>query len=79
MIGMVLSVWLVDVQGARFVFPFILDRVRAWMSRAAKITLAVSAVACVGTVWGVHYMQRRERAVRGFFGIFFFARAGGQD
>ena len=41
------------------------------MSRAAKMTLGVSMVACIGTIWGVHYMQRREREVRVFAQIFF--------
>lgn len=53
------------------------------MSRAAKMTLAVSAVACVGTIWVVHYMQRREREVRFFFRFFFQAgsltAAGARD
>jgi len=42
------------------------------MSRAAKITLAVSVVGCVGTIWAVHYMQRREREVRILFLFFLF-------
>ncbi|KDN47965.1 hypothetical protein K437DRAFT_255697 [Tilletiaria anomala UBC 951] len=33
------------------------------MSRAAKVTLAASAVLSGLTVWGVHYMQDAERAV----------------
>ncbi|KAH9943813.1 hypothetical protein B0H21DRAFT_823471 [Amylocystis lapponica] len=30
------------------------------MSRAAKATLAVSVLASVGIIWGVHFMQGRE-------------------
>lgn len=37
------------------------------MSRAAKTTLAVSTIATVSIVWGVHYMQRQEREVGGAF------------
>lgn len=33
------------------------------MSRAAKLTLAASVIASGLTVWGVHYMQEREREV----------------
>lgn len=64
---------MVDVQGTRFVPPILqldLASEQTWMSRAAKMTLAVSAVACVGTIWVVHYMQRREREVRLFFCFF---------
>ncbi|KLO15133.1 hypothetical protein SCHPADRAFT_825289 [Schizopora paradoxa] len=31
------------------------------MSRVARATLAASAIFCVGTVWGVHFLQQRER------------------
>lgn len=34
------------------------------MSRVARVTLAASAVFCVGTIYLVHYMQRAEREVR---------------
>ena len=57
---------MVDVQGAALCSPILqLQLVGSGlrMSRAAKITLGVSVVACVGTIWGVHYMQRREREV----------------
>lgn len=33
------------------------------MSRPAKLTLAASVVVSGLTVWGVHYMQERERDV----------------
>lgn len=33
------------------------------MSKAAKATLAASVIVCGFTVWGVHYMQERERNV----------------
>lgn len=70
----------VDVQGVALCFRLQINHSqlggnpfdRGGMSRAAKITLGVSVVACVGTIWGVHYMQRREREV-GFLGFFFWA------
>lgn len=33
------------------------------MSRASKIFLATSTVVSVGTIWGVHFMQKRESDV----------------
>ncbi|KAG8908609.1 hypothetical protein FRB99_004897 [Tulasnella sp. 403] len=33
------------------------------MSRVAKVTLGVSAFFCVATIWGVHYLQIKEREV----------------
>ena len=33
------------------------------MSRPAKLTLAASVIVSGLTVWGVHYMQEREREV----------------
>lgn len=34
------------------------------MSKTARVTLAISAIFAVGTIWGVHYMQQSEREVR---------------
>ena len=34
------------------------------MSRGAKLTLIVSSVFCVGTIYGVHWLQYKEREVR---------------
>ena len=34
------------------------------MSRTAKTVFTLSLVACVTTIWGVHYMQRQEAVVR---------------
>lgn len=33
------------------------------MTRAAKATLTVSAALCIFTVWGVHWLQFKERDV----------------
>ncbi|KIM21245.1 hypothetical protein M408DRAFT_333565 [Serendipita vermifera MAFF 305830] len=30
------------------------------MSRVAKATLAGSAILCAATIWGVHYLQKKE-------------------
>lgn len=37
----------------------------ATMSRAARLTLGASAVFASVTIWGVHYLQTREREVCG--------------
>ena len=36
------------------------------MSRAARVTLAASALFAVGTIVGVHYLQHAEREVSPF-------------
>jgi len=33
------------------------------MSRAARATLIVSSIFAIGTIWGVHFLQLREREV----------------
>lgn len=33
------------------------------MSKAARVTLAASAIFMTGTIFGVHYMQQSEREV----------------
>jgi protein PET117 len=34
------------------------------MSRKAQVTLAVTSLATIAVVWGVHWQQQREREVR---------------
>lgn len=45
------------------VFPSIPPLERQIMSRPAKLTLAASVIVSGLTVWGVHYMQEKEREV----------------